>query len=942
MKKRILALLLCLLLITPSLAVAAMAEENTVKIYTAEDLQKLSERCVSDTWSAGKTILLENDINLTGTSFKPIPLMAGVFDGQGHSIVGFKFDADGSAQGFFRCVLPSGMVKRLKVSGTINATGNGENIGGIVGVNLGRLSNCSFDGDIHGIGAVGGVVGLNCESGYLSYCASTGEINGEHRIGGVVGENRGSIEKCSNSAAINTEHFVVDSQTSFDISSLSINTETLVDIADIGGVAGLNSGTLSTCTNTGSIGYPHVGYNIGGVAGRQNGRIYNCTNRGEIVGRKDVGGIAGQIEPHSKRDNSSAALGQLQSQLYSLEAALNNMLGNVAATMGEARILLGSAAEIVRNSGDIVGSMRTTTSSSGYTPQLQPQTQPDTQPASAPAVEQPVAQTLSAVTYAEPAPGEGGTGDAGSGDTGSGDTGSGGIDLPNLPDIGGVNPGDWGSQNGDQMNALISNFQDLAQIMAALNDAVNGEALVYDMQVVAAQFMNVSSTMVNMIYDLMNSATASPEVMDISDSENEDEALCVVARCTNLGEINADTNVGGIAGAVALDIAFDREDTLGVSSFVMGSRAYEVYARILECENYATIMAEKSYAGGIAGRMDYGLVIDSAAAGDVEAVESYVGGIAGYSTGSIRSCAARVNLAATSYVGGIAGLGKNIADCRAMPHIEDYAEFMGSVAGYANGEGTVENNYYADSTIGGVDGFSFAGQSEYMDYDRFVALKSTPNTFKSITVTFVADGRPVQAVEVPFGGSVERLPAIEDKDGMYWQWDSFNNEHIYYSITVEGEYVRPVTTIATDEEEPLFLAEGVFRDNQQLKAVPFAPDVKALGLDDDEDKPVQGYTVQVSDYTDKLTVRMLMPDSGKLYELKDGVLTPIDYTRERSYIVFDLDNGASIVWQTHEEISRTGAIIGIAAVVVVAAGVTVLLLTRKKKKAEVETTAQEE
>lgn len=923
MKKRILALLLCLLLITPSLAVAAMAEENTVKIYTAEDLQKLSERCVSDTWSAGKTILLENDINLTGTSFKPIPLMAGVFDGQGHSIVGFKFDADGSAQGFFRCVLPSGMVKRLKVSGTINATGNGENIGGIVGVNLGRLSNCSFDGDIHGIGAVGGVVGLNCESGYLSYCASTGEINGEHRIGGVVGENRGSIEKCSNSAAVNTEHFVVDSQTSFDISSLSISTETLVDIADIGGVAGLNSGTLSTCTNTGSIGYPHVGYNIGGVAGRQNGRIYNCTNRGAVTGRKDVGGIAGQLEPYSEWNFTGTGLAQLQSQLYSLEAALNNMLGNIGATMGEAKILLGSAAEIVKNSGNIIGDMRTEPAASSYTPQTQPATQPETAPAA-----------------------EGGTGDTGSGtgDTGSGDTGSGGVDLPQLPDIGGgggINPGDWYDKNSDKMDALLYNFQDLTQIMIALNDAINGEALVYDMQVVVSQLMGVSSTMVNMMYDLMNSA-GTPEVTDISGSEDEDEALCVVARCTNLGEINADTNVGGIAGAVALDLAFDREDTLGVSSFVMGNGAYEVYARILECENYATVKAEKSYAGGIAGRMDYGLVIDSAAAGDVEAVESYVGGIAGYSTGSIRSCAARVNLSAVSYVGGIAGLGKNIADCRAMPHIEDYAEFMGSVAGYANGEGTVENNYYADSTIGGVDGFSFAGQSEYMDYDRFVALKSTPNTFKSITVTFVADGRPVQAVEVPFGGSVERLPAIEDKDGMYWQWDSFNNEHIYYSITVEGEYVRPVTTIATDEEEPLFLAEGVFRDNQQLKAVPFAPDVKALGLDDDEDKPVQGYTAQVSDYTDKLTVRMLMPDSGKLYELKDGVLTPIDYTRERSYIVFDLDNGASIVWQTHEEISRTGAIIGIAAVVVVAAGVTVLLLTRKKKKAEVETTAQEE
>ncbi len=895
MKKRILALLLCAVLMLPLLGTAAAAEENTVRIRTADDLKKLSENCVSDAWSAGKTILLENDINLTGTDFAPIPLMAGTFDGQGHSVMGFSFNADGSSQGFFRCVLPGGSVRRLKVCGTIKATGEGKNIGGVAGVNFGRLSNCSFDGEIQGVGAVGGVVGLNCESGYLSFCATTGKISGEHRIGGVVGENQGTIEKCSNSAAINTEHFVVDSQTSFDISSLSVSTETLVDITDIGGIAGLNSGSMNTCTNTGAVGYPHVGYNIGGVAGRQNGRIYNCTNRGEIIARKDVGGIVGQMEPHSEWNFTGTGLAQLQSQLYALEASLNNMLGNIGAAMGETRVLIGSALDIVKNSGDIIGGMNTP--GSGYLPNEPPTT-----------------------------PEEPGTG---------GDSGGSGIQLP---DIGGISPGDWSSDNSEQMNALMANFQELIQIMGAINNAINSEALVYDMQVVVSQLMGVSSTMVNMMYDLVNSVGSSMNVTDVSGDEDKDDALCVVARCRNLGSVEADTNVGGVIGTVALDVAFDREDQLGVSAFVMGNSAYEVFARILECENYAAVKAAKSCAGGIAGRMDYGLVAQSGAAGSVEAAEQYAGGVAGYSTGSIRASAARVNLSAVSYVGGIAGLGKNIEGCRAMPHIEDYAEFMGSIAGFADGE--VTNNFYSDSVLGGVDGFSFTGQCDYMDYDEFVKLQSTPDTFKSITVTFAVNGKLIQAIDVPFGGSIEKLPTVEDKDGMYWQWDEFNSGRVYYSETVDGEYVRPVTTIATDEEEPLFLAEGVFRDKQKLSAVPFEPDCEALGLD--AERGVLGYTVRVSDYSDALTLRMLMTDSGKLYELKDGVLTPIDYTRERSYIVFALDNGATIVWQSEPERETVLTAVAIAAAAVAAAAVVTVIIVKKKKKVKVETTAQEE
>ena len=47
----------------------------------------------------------------------------------------------------------------------------------------------------------------------------------------------------------------------------------------------------------GAVGYAHVGYNIGGIVGRQSGYLSSCTNSGTILGRKDVGGIAGQLEP---------------------------------------------------------------------------------------------------------------------------------------------------------------------------------------------------------------------------------------------------------------------------------------------------------------------------------------------------------------------------------------------------------------------------------------------------------------------------------------------------------------------------------------------------------------------------------------------------------------------------------------------------------------------
>lgn len=848
--KRTLSVLLCVLLLLPCLVTGALATEDdteTVRISTAGELMELAANCVSDTWSQGKTILLENDINLTGLDFAPIPLLSGTFDGQGHNIIGVSFDAAGSTQGLFRMVLASGEVRNVRVSGTLKASGTGESIGGIAGVNYGRITNCRFDGDIQAVSAVGGIAGLNAEGAEISGCTVTGTLYGRHRAGGIAGENRGTLRDCRGMMDVNTEYIPDEEDRSFDISTLRASREEdIIDITDIGGIAGLSSALIESCANSGAVGYPHVGYNVGGVVGRQSGRVVGCANHGEITGRKDVGGVVGQIEPHAEWNFTGGGLSSMRSGLYELESSMNTMLGNMGAGMSEAGWLMQDAAGIVSDSIDIIN---------------------------------------------------GSIGD---------------------------DPSGWGGIDDDAANQLSDNLEQLTEIMSEISVIAGNETLTYDMQEVSSAMTDVSAAMTEMLYGL-GSASDALNITDVSDANDPDTAPCAVVNGLNRAAVSADTNAGGIAGSIALDVSFDREDQLNISSVVLDSGRYEVLALISGCKNYAEVNAVKSCAGGIAGRMDYGLASLSGSAGSVSAGNEYAGGVAGLSTGTLRGCTARANVSASSYMGGIAGSGRNIESCRAMPHLEGYAEFQGSIAGFA--DGSIKDNLYSDCTVGGVDGFSFSGQAEHMDYEEFTALDGTPDSFKKISVSFSAEGKTVETVEVPFGGSIDKLPEVPDKDGMRWRWDDFDSSAVYFSMTVDGSYVRPVTTLASDGEEPLFLAEGVFDETDSLLAVPLTPDCAALGIDAEE--LVSAYTVEVPGYDGELTVRMLTGEGGKLYELRDGALNELSYTRDGSRIVFTLENGGSVVLLS----AQRGAVLllPVAAAVIVAAGVAAFFVVRKKK-----------
>lgn len=131
-RRRAIAILLAVLLCFLCGAGSTVADENTIRISSAEDLQKLSDSCKLDVYSRDKTVLLETDLDLSGAAFAPVPTFGGVFDGQGHTISGITLEGDASHMGLFRYVQEGGTVKNLTVTGNIDPAGTMSEIGEIV------------------------------------------------------------------------------------------------------------------------------------------------------------------------------------------------------------------------------------------------------------------------------------------------------------------------------------------------------------------------------------------------------------------------------------------------------------------------------------------------------------------------------------------------------------------------------------------------------------------------------------------------------------------------------------------------------------------------------------------------------------------------------------------------------------------------------------------
>ena len=337
------ALLAAVLTLSIALPVFASDDSDTIYINSVSDLLSLAKSCAYDQWSVGKTVVLQQDLSLEGMFWAPIPSFSGQFKGNGHTISDLTVSGEYSPAGLFGIVEEKGSIESLSVRGVVSVSDTKDTTtGGIVGINHGTLISCQFTGVVTGDSEVGGIVGRNEAEGTIDHCTARAIVTGKSATGGITGYNLGAITGCTNVGSINTEYqeasldtdgftakmvdYINSRKASIDSSDNSGSSTTNV-ATDTGGIAGRSSGMILTSVNTGTIGYEHIGYNVGGIVGRTDGLVSGCVNQGRVLGRKDVGGIAGQAEPYRELDLSKDTIRRLRSELDVLRGLVDDTTG---------------------------------------------------------------------------------------------------------------------------------------------------------------------------------------------------------------------------------------------------------------------------------------------------------------------------------------------------------------------------------------------------------------------------------------------------------------------------------------------------------------------------------------------------------------------------------------------------------------------------------------
>lgn len=342
MRKRIFSLTLAavLLAVQPGMETfAAEGTENVIDIESEEDFLLMADRCKNENFSTGKTFRLKSDLDLSGYAGIFVPVMDGTFNGNGHQITGVVLEEEMSDYGLFRYVGENGTIQDLTVEAEVFGKGEQENIGILAGSSSGQILRCTSRGTVNGEAAVGGIAGKNEETGIISACANEAKIDGRNAAGGIAGYNEGIITGSGNSGNINTNQKVkkeVDGEGTLNISVPNAVAGIAKDerANQTGGVAGYSSGSISYCTNTGTVGHEHLGYETGGIVGRQAGGVSYCENTGTVYGRRDVGGISGYFEPYEASSYDRDYSQELSDQLDTLSDRVDELQSS-AETLGD-------------------------------------------------------------------------------------------------------------------------------------------------------------------------------------------------------------------------------------------------------------------------------------------------------------------------------------------------------------------------------------------------------------------------------------------------------------------------------------------------------------------------------------------------------------------------------------------------------------------------------
>lgn len=832
MKRNLLSLLLAAALIlgcaVPSFAEETQQEESslfteTITIETAEDFLLFAQNCILDTWSRNKKVLLMADISLAGSDFLCIPTFGGEFDGNGHTIQDFHACDSVNPAGLFHYLQATAYVHDLKVDGNVTPGGDAATVGGIVGTNYGTLEKCSFTGNVVGNANTGGIAGINY--GTIRSCRTDGSIQGKNRTGGIAGDNEGLIDSCENRMAVNTasvdptiDPTQIELDFNLDLSKLS-NLDAHSAATDTGGITGYSCGTVTGCTNHANVGYPSIGYNLGGILGRNNGFVDTCRNEGTIRGRKDVGGIVGQMEPEIAKILSPDYLDTLSNQF--------EQLGNQVSAAGSHAASAG---------GEVQNSIQTISAYGN---------------AARSALESFGSELRDSLT--------------------------GGQFPPSL----------------DSLHTIASSIQGMVNATDSLKNAVSGSVgtLSEDVNAISGQISSIAQT-----FALATEDAQQELVSDVSEAEIEEIRQGKIYSCTNTGTVEADMNVGGIAGTMGLEYRLDPEDdTIGGSTLRL--KRYELKSVIQNCKNLGTITGKRSYVGGICGRMSLGMITACEGYGTITSTSgNYVGGIAGITGGTVRSCFAKCTLSGNDYLGGIVGSGttqdvtgesSSVTGCYSMVEIPEYRQYIGAISGSESG--SYAGNYFFSDTLAGINHVSYTALAEPISYESLLRVESLPQRLRKLTLNFLADGEVLKSQTFSFGDSFgsDVFPTIPEKEGYYARWDTTDLKDLHFDTVVTAEYFPLITALnSTDVRpngNPILFVQGQFQEGDGLLLFPGSTEFTAK----DGQQVLEHWRVSIpADGLDTHTIRYLPSDDVQIYLLKNRTWSTVETEEMGSYLAF--------------------------------------------------------
>ncbi|HEP1044685.1 TPA: filamentous hemagglutinin N-terminal domain-containing protein [Serratia marcescens] len=200
----------------------------------------------------------------------------GVFEGLGNMIQGLEITNSGPYLGLFNS--STGYIGNLKLDAlSFSPTSFTQYTGALTGLNAGTVSNVKATRiSIHGGGDIGGLIGINL--GKVLNSSASGKVTGttsRRNLGGLVGHNLGVIQ---------------NSQAKVTVSSIANGSS-----GQLGGLVGDNSGLVDGSSSEGSVSASGEQMDLGGLVGANHGTIFNSVANTTVVGKRNIriGGLAG-------------------------------------------------------------------------------------------------------------------------------------------------------------------------------------------------------------------------------------------------------------------------------------------------------------------------------------------------------------------------------------------------------------------------------------------------------------------------------------------------------------------------------------------------------------------------------------------------------------------------------------------------------------------------